>query len=75
MPAIALYERGAQPVRRDRYLGHAHARRVMDRIQNCRRGRDQRLLANSFRAIWPERRGILDQNLNFIGGTSAVGMR
>ena len=41
---------------------NAHANRIMNRIENRRRGRDHRLLADSFRAEGPDRRRIFDQD-------------
>src|SRR6476646_3338001 len=41
---------------------HAYTSRVMDRIENCWRGRNYGLFANSFRPKRSQGRWILDQN-------------
>ena len=44
------------------HAADAHAGRVVDRVEDRRRGRDQRLLADALGAERADRRGILDQD-------------
>src|SRR5579871_505626 len=52
----------AHAVRRRRNLADAHSHRVVDRIQNCRRSWNYRLLSNSLGAKRSNRRWLFDQN-------------
>src|SRR3546814_8563779 len=47
---------------RGRRLARPHAGRLLDTAEDRRRGADQRVLADSFRAIGAERLGVLDQD-------------
>ena len=53
---------GADAVGRGRHAMDANADRVLDRVENRRRGRNHRLLADSLGAKRADRRGIFDQD-------------
>src|SRR6185437_13018944 len=54
-------ERRPHPVRRRRNTAEANARRMMDRVEDRWRRRDQRRLADPLGAIGAERLGVLDE--------------
>src|SRR5215813_6133149 len=60
--AEAPQQRRAEPIRRGGRVTHAHAGRMMDRVEDRRRGRDQRRLADPLGAVRAERLAVLDQD-------------